>query len=330
MNTNSNTYTVIYSIILVVIVAAVLAFAAMFLKPTQDANVKKDTISQILTAATFTGVEDANILDTYRQEIESAILVDMDGNKVADLDIQDCEVYGTSDLKRQIAAEQKALPVYIFKNGITVVPCYGAGLWGPIWGYVGFEGDLKTIKAVCFGHKGETPGLGAKIADEPSFAEAFVGKQVGTGEILFEVAKPANRQTENNGVDAISGATITSQALGKTLNQWFGFYQNYFAKNAAKNHFNIQEAFVKSRLGEEEYERLKAMDEQSINSTNYDAIVLDKLIEHFGEERGKELHEKLLKKMSEYNQSSFRINDDNVVELIVFDEEEIKYVNVEE
>ena len=230
MNTNSNTYTVIYSIILVVIVAAVLAFAAMFLKPTQDANVKKDTISQILTAAT---VEGEDILATYQDAIETAILVDMEGNKVDDLDIQDCEVYGTADLKRQIAADQKALPVYIFKNGITVVPCYGAGLWGPIWGYVGFEGDLKTIKAVCFGHKGETPGLGAKISDEPSFAEAFVGKQVGTGDILFEIAKPANRQTENNGVDAISGATITSQALGKTLNQWFGFYQNYFAKNAA-------------------------------------------------------------------------------------------------
>jgi len=229
MNTNSNTYTVIYSIILVVIVAAVLAFAAMFLKPTQDANVKMDTISQILTAAT---VEGEDILATYQNEIESAILVDLEGNKVDDLDIEDCEVYGTADLKRQIAAEQKALPVYIFKNGVTVVPCYGAGLWGPIWGYIGFEGDLKTIKAVCFGHKGETPGLGAKIADEPSFAEAFVGQQVGEGDILFEISKPANRQTEKNGVDAISGATITSQALGKTLDQWFGFYHNYLAKNA--------------------------------------------------------------------------------------------------
>ena len=229
MNTNSNTYTVIYSIILVVIVAAVLAFAAMFLKPTQDANVKKDTISQILTAATVEA--GADILGTYQQEIESAILVDMNGNKVGDLDITSCEVYDNAALKRQTIAEEKALPVYIFKNGITVVPCYGAGLWGPIWGYVGFEGDLKTIKAVRFGHKGETPGLGAKIADEPSFAEAFIGKTVGEGEILFEVAKPANRQTENNGVDAISGATITSQALGKTLDQWFGFYQNYFAKN---------------------------------------------------------------------------------------------------
>ena len=235
MNTNSNTYTVIYSIILVVIVAAVLAFAAMFLKPTQDANVKKDTISQILTAATFAGVEDAKILDTYKTEIEAAILVNLEGEKVGDLNIEDCEVYGTSDLKKQIAAEQKSLPVYIFKNGYTVVPCYGAGLWGPIWGYVGLEKDLKTIKAVCFGHKGETPGLGAKIADEPSFAEGFVGKTIGEGEILFEVCKPANTQVDaNNHIDAISGATITSQALGFTLNQWFGFYKNYLAKNAAQ------------------------------------------------------------------------------------------------
>ncbi|MBO7191882.1 MAG: NADH:ubiquinone reductase (Na(+)-transporting) subunit C [Bacteroidales bacterium] len=229
MNTNSNTYTVIYSIILVVVVAAVLAFAAMFLKPTQDANVKKDTISQILTAAT---IEGEDILATYQQEIASAILVDINGNKVGDLNIEECEVYDNSALKKQTVAEEKALPVYIFKNGVTVVPCYGAGLWGPIWGYVGFEGDLKTIKAVCFGHKGETPGLGAKIADEPSFAESFVGQEVGAGDILFEVAKPANRQTEKNGVDAISGATITCQALGKTLNQWFGFYQNYLSANA--------------------------------------------------------------------------------------------------
>ena len=232
MNTNSNTYTVIYSIILVVVVAAVLAFAAMFLKPSQEANVKKDTISQILTAATFAGVEDAAVLDTYKAEIEAAILVDINGEKVGDLNIDDCEVYGTSDLKKQISAEQKALPVYIFKNGYTVVPCYGAGLWGPIWGYVGLEKDLKTIKSVCFGHKGETPGLGAKIADEPAFAAAFTGKTIGDGEVLFEVTKPANRQTENNGVDAISGATITSQALGVTLNQWFGFYKNYLVKNA--------------------------------------------------------------------------------------------------
>ena len=117
------------------------------------------------------------------------------------------------------------------------------GTLGPIWGYIGFDKDLKTIKAVRFGHKGETPGLGAKIADEPSFAESFVGKEVGAGEILFEVAKPANRQTENNGVDAISGATITCQSLGRTLNMWFGFYQNYLKKNGLSAE-NVQDVVV--------------------------------------------------------------------------------------
>ena len=235
MNTNSNTYTVIYSIILVVVVAAVLAFAAMFLKPTQDANVKKDTISQILTAATFTGIEDAAILETYKTEIDTAILVNLKGDIIGSLNIEECEVYGTSELKKQIDAEQKSLPVYIFKNGYTVIPCYGAGLWGPIWGYVGLEQDLKTIKAVCFGHKGETPGLGAKIADEPWFAESFAGKRIGDGEILFEVCKPANTKVDAiNHIDAISGATITSQALGFTLNQWFGFYKNYLAQKGAQ------------------------------------------------------------------------------------------------
>ena len=106
------------------------------------------------------------------------------------------------------------------------------GFGGPIVIKVGFDvnGIIWNTKVLS---QSETPGLGAKIADEPSFAEAFVGKTVGEGEILFEVAKPANRATVNNGVDAISGATITSQALGKTLNQWFGFYQNYFAENGA-------------------------------------------------------------------------------------------------
>ena len=111
---------------------------------------------------------------------------------------------------------------------INVAP---VGFGGPIAIKVGFDinGVIWNTKVLS---QAETPGLGAKIADEPSFAESFIGQQVGSGDILFEVAKPANRQTEMNGVDAISGATITCQALGKTLNQWFGFYENYLTKNA--------------------------------------------------------------------------------------------------
>ena len=226
MNTNSNTYTVIYSIGLVVVVAAVLAFAAKFLQPMQEANVKKDTISQILKAADIK-FNDNNILETYKSNLQEAILVDVEGNKVGTLDKAKCEVYTNSQLKAEITATSKKLPVYVFEN-VIVVPCYGPGLWGPIWGYIGIDkNDYKTIKSVCFGHKGETPGLGAKIADEPAFAKSFTNKTIGTEGLYFEVTKPGNRQTADHGVDAISGATITSQALGKALNQWFGFYQGY-------------------------------------------------------------------------------------------------------
>ena len=225
MNTNSNTYTVIYSTILVVVVAAVLAFAATSLKEKQEENVKVDTISQILTAA---GLEynEGNVLQVYKENIKEAILVGFEGNRCEeDLDEQKCEIYTTSQLKEQTVAENadKKLPVYIFNNGITVVPCYGAGLWGPIWGYIGIKDDLKVTKA-CFGHKGETPGLGAKITDMPEvFADKFTDKTI-TAKI--NVAKNV---TGENDVNAISGATITSTAAGKMVNEWLGFYQGYFS-----------------------------------------------------------------------------------------------------
>ena len=260
MNTNSNTYTVIYSIGLVVVVAAVLAFVAKFLQPMQDENVKKDTISQILTAADIKFTDD-NVLQVYKDSIEKAFVVDIKGVAGKALNtsaIDSLEVYSTSDLKKQLT-EQNAFPVYEFEN-VIVIPCYGAGLWGPIWGYVGVakyekkevakkdengndvldkdgnvilvevfdktKPDYKTITKACFGHKGETPGLGAKITDEPAvFADKFAGKAVGP----FTVAKNV-AATDASAVNAISGATITSQAVGKALNQWFGFYENYFAK----------------------------------------------------------------------------------------------------
>ncbi|MBE6241301.1 MAG: FMN-binding protein [Bacteroidales bacterium] len=224
MNTNSNTYTVIYSIGLVVVVAAVLAFVAKFLQPMQDENVKKDTISQILTAADVEFTDD-NVLEAYGDAIKEAILVDINGAVVDSLDIKTREVYGTADLKKHMI-EEDMFPVYVFEN-VIVIPCYGAGLWGPIWGYVGVDKtDYTTITKACFGHKGETPGLGAKITDEPAvFADKFTGKTVGP----FTVAKNV-AATEASAVNAISGATITSQSVGKALNKWFGFYENYFAK----------------------------------------------------------------------------------------------------
>lgn len=250
MNTNSNTYTVIYSTILVVVVAAVLAFAAMSLQPKQNENIKKETVSQVLVAAaqadqSVSIAADADVMKLYTEMVTGAFYVDGKGAKVGEMNlgkdnVNNIQVATTADLKKQNDLIKKIeegqsellsslnLPVYVFDvNGktINVIPCYGAGLWGPIWGYLSVAADGKTITGAVFDHKGETPGLGAKITED-EFEGQFPGKVFGEGELKFEVVKGGANGAES-GVDAISGATITSQALGKTINTWAKYYAPY-------------------------------------------------------------------------------------------------------
>lgn len=276
MNTNSNVYTVIYSTILVVIVAAVLAFAAMALKPMQDENVKKETISQVLKAAcqadeNITIGENDNVMKMYSEKAIDAFYVNglgIVGNKMntGKDDVKNIEVKSTSYLKAQndiikkIEAgnnellETLALPVYVLDiNGqtVTVIPCYGAGLWGPIWGYIAVAEDGKTLDGAIFDHKSETPGLGAKITELPFYSQ-FKGKKFAEGEVIFEVVKGGAKGAEN-GVDAISGATITSQSLGKSINMWAKYYEPYLKTLAASaDEVSADEATEEVKATEEE------------------------------------------------------------------------------
>ena len=257
MNTNSNVYTVIYSTVLVVVVAAILAFAAEGLKDKQNENVKLETITKVLTAAAqaddnFSITEDTDILATYRDKAVDAYYIDCDGNKVGESmnlgkdDLKAIQVASTSDLKKQNdiikkveagnadAAKELRLPVYIFDiagKTVTVIPCYGAGLWGPVWGYLAFDEDGRTFDGAIFDHKSETPGLGAKIAEEPFYGQ-FKGHKL-TDDGHFDVVK-GGTHGDIHGVDAISGASITSKAVGTTINTWVKYYLPYLNGIAAK------------------------------------------------------------------------------------------------
>lgn len=242
MNTNGNVYTVIYSTIIVVVVAAVLAFAALSLKPMQDANVKAETLSQMMMAAGVVSSEDLasmsnnDILAKYSQTVVEAFTVNLDGKVVSSLNTAIEDIQLIDNLKPQNIGIKNGtdvtLPVYKFNNGLTVVAIYGAGLWGPIWGYIALEADLKTIAGVYFDHASETPGLGSKIKDEPSFAASFVGKsfEFGTSE-LFAIVKGGAPAGATNKVDAITGATMTCKGLTSALNVWIEAYAKYLNEN---------------------------------------------------------------------------------------------------
>jgi len=240
MNTNSNIYTVIYTTLIVVIVAAVLAFVAMTLKPKQTANIKAETISQMLVAAQYASKDELGklsneqILAKYSENIKAAFLIDANGTKIRDLETEgDIELW--DNLKAQNynikGGSDVELPVYIFDNNgadVYVVPVYGAGLWGPIWGYIAFDGNCDKILGAYFDHESETPGLGAKIKDELWFREQFAGENMNydNPDNPFDIVKGGAPKGDlsDSQIDAIAGATMTCNGLNAAIDTWIKAY----------------------------------------------------------------------------------------------------------
>ena len=118
-----------------------------------------------------------------------------------------------------------------------IVPVYGAGLWGPIWGYVAFDDNGDTIYGAYFAHQGETPGLGAEI-EKPAFSSQFDGKNIFSPDGVFESVAVVKKGQEPEGrpyVHAISGGTITSQGVQKMLSSSLEPYTNFFKSLNADN-----------------------------------------------------------------------------------------------
>lgn len=248
MNTNSNTYTIIYSAILVVVVAGVLALVASVLKPRQQENVALEKKQAILlsanlgTDAAAQADKRAYITSLYEKHITNSYLVNSKGAVVegdafsTDLKAQAALLKAIESAKTEEAkaalVEKLALPVFVctMEDGsvLNIFPCYGPGLWGPIWGYISVKDDFKTIYAASFDHKGETPGLGAEIAN-PKFYGQFAGKKLEKdGQFhSISIVKGGGQSDNPNGVDAISGGTITSSSLEKAIATWFESYMPY-------------------------------------------------------------------------------------------------------
>ena len=220
MNTNSNTYTIAYASIMVVIVAFLLAFVSSSLKETQNKNVEMDTKKQILSAVNVKDVKDADA--AFQQYNVQDMLVQADGT------LAPYTAKFNTSYKGEIA--EKRFHVFECKvNDETkyILPIYGAGLWGPIWGYVALNADKETVFGVYFSHQGETPGLGAEIATE-KFQGQFPGKKVlAEGEVALSVVKNGKVAQPDYEVDGISGGTITSKGVDAMIKDCLKEYTSF-------------------------------------------------------------------------------------------------------
>jgi Na+-transporting NADH:ubiquinone oxidoreductase subunit C len=230
MKSFSNTYIFIFSSVMVIAVAAILSIAAITLQPYQKKNVEINKKQNILTSLKIESTaNDAE--DLYSKYITESFVVNDNGSVIEGVDAF------AIDMKKELAKplNERYLPVFVGSiNGQTkqyIIPVYGKGLWGPIWGYVSLNEDLSTIYGANFAHKGETPGLGAEI-DTKAFQAKFIGKQIfdesGTF-VSVSVLKGGTANPESNHeVDGISGGTITSVGVDQMLKDCLSSYEPYF------------------------------------------------------------------------------------------------------
>ena len=242
MNKNSNTYQILYAAIMVVLVGVVLAVVYMSLKPLQDENIANDKRKQILSALHVVPADDSQVKETYEKYVVQDLLIGKDGTMVDSSANVAFDVNMKANAK--LSAEDRLLPVFKCKvdNGSIkyVLPAYGAGLWGPIWGYVAVDSDGNNVYGANFSHESETPGLGARIAEQP-FQDSFVGKHMFVeGEFRNVEVVKKGQKPQNGGeyVDALTGATITSRGVSDMLKACLAPYEPFLKSLQANESVN--------------------------------------------------------------------------------------------
>ncbi|HOO18701.1 MAG TPA: NADH:ubiquinone reductase (Na(+)-transporting) subunit C [Paludibacteraceae bacterium] len=229
MDTNSNSYTLIYATIVVVIVAFMLAFVSGALKEKQNANIELDKKRQILSSLQI-DTKGKDVASLYDQYIVKGLVINYKGEILSESKKEAFNIDLAKELTKKL--EDRRLPLYIANvDGETkyILTLRGTGLWGPIWGYLALNDDKNTIYGVYFSHASETPGLGASIAELP-FQKQFIGKRILNDKnefVSIAVMKAGKKAEGKDQVDAVSGGTITSKGVEAMLLNCIGQYVQF-------------------------------------------------------------------------------------------------------
>ena len=248
IDTDKNSYTVLFSTIMVVIVGAVLAFVASSLSGKIGENERLEKQQNILYAMGVNENEDAGsvnfiasdkVTEAFEKYIKEQLVIE--GEEITKND----EAY-LIDLNKEEsqakAGKTRRLPLFIGeKEGKTyyIVPMRGKGLWDAIWGFMALDAHM-VVQGVNFDHAGETPGLGANIKQR-YFMDDFIGESILDGNRFAGIAvakgnnDPTNERKDDNAVDALAGSTITGDGVSAMIKSTVDLYRPYLETIRAKN-----------------------------------------------------------------------------------------------
>lgn len=231
---DNNRYIIFFILGLTSVVAILLSFLREATK--ERAALNEDIFNKraILSAvqdnldkevADFTDEEVVEIFATRFEQV----VIDIDGNVVEGITADEIDMAK----EKKKPEDERRFPLYVYENGDNVnyiLSVRGSGLWDEIWGNIALADDLNTVVGAAFDHKGETPGLGAEIKDNPNFAANFKGKEIlnDAGEFVsIEVRKGGAEPGNPHQVDGISGATVTANGVTDMLYKGIKSYQPY-------------------------------------------------------------------------------------------------------
>lgn len=234
INKNSNAYIIIYTVVMVVIVGALLAFLATWLKPTQDANILNEQKVSIMKAFGEAN-EESETADVVKMFDESISIKNISNGEANDVDVN--AVFALLGNRKALGEANDNLPIFILnKDGKTkyVLPLVGKGLWGDIWGYIALEkteDNNLQIVGIVMDHAGETPGLGAEIATT-TWQQKFKGKKLYNEAGEFAVRMQKGGAQNEHQVDAITGGTKTCDGVNAMLETSIAKYEPFLVGTA--------------------------------------------------------------------------------------------------
>tara|TARA_B100001287_G_scaffold276630_1_gene288344 strand:- start:6329 stop:7072 length:744 start_codon:yes stop_codon:yes gene_type:complete len=239
LNKESNGFTFGFAIALVIVLGVILASLAEGLKPRKLGNIRVKKQIDILSAMMDVekeGIDRTNAEGEFKKyvDLSKAVILNNLGEQVSTGE----EAFEV-DIKKEyrdknLAESDKKFPLFKAKDksGLSryIIPVVGKGLWGPIWGYICLQEDMRTILGVSFDHKSETPGLGAEI-NKSFFMDRWKSSKISddNGDFKkYEVVKDNSGSTDPSKVDGITGGTITSKGVEEMVNRSLQIYSNYF------------------------------------------------------------------------------------------------------
>lgn len=233
----AKTFTV--ALTLCIVCAVVVSSAAVFLRPSQEANKLLDLKTNILASAGL--LEQGVDVETQFEKI-NVKLVDMETGRYTneiDADTYD-QRKASSDPALSIALSSSEdiakikrranfSKVYIVENasGIekVILPIKGYGLWSTLYGFIALEADLQTVAGIGFYEHTETPGLGGEV-DNPKWKASWIGKSAYKNDALvLEVIKGKvdnAREGADSQIDGLAGATLTTKGVDNLIKYWLG------------------------------------------------------------------------------------------------------------